>query len=314
MMARAVVAALFIGLWLAVAFIVEAVERPVSAKGETSFFINGVSCNLYFNTKFGSMPYRVNCENSIVFGPSPHISVRSSFSNLMHCCNCNRQLAAVPLQTRSNHNSLCAAIIWECEIVWKIASINGKPRVDTSHSMFCWGIAAILPNRKEYPLNDFLCLLFSSPKMLDPFAKNERPLGHNEGFSAERNLVSGSVGCAFGDGDRSLHIAGLIRPDFFHRLDGLFEAVSLPAKYDQLKNQNYGRRYADENRDPIIPTLFAFVASVLVGFLLVLFGGERFDNKRRVQGAALIGFGLLLALLGVGLWLYGFLRDAPDVF
>jgi hypothetical protein len=106
----------------------------------------------------------------------------------------------------------------------------------------------------------------------------------------------------------------LIRSNFCHRFDGLFKTASLATKYDQLKKQNYGRRYSDENRDPIIPTLLVFVASVLLGFLLVLFGSERLDNERRVQSAALIGFGLLLTLLGVGLCLYAFLRDAPDVF
>jgi hypothetical protein len=122
------------------------------------------------------------------------------------------------------------------------------------------------------------------------------------------------IGCTLRSGDRGLHVAGLIRSNFRHRFDGLFKTASLATKYDQLKKQNYGRRYSDENRDPIIPTLLVFVASVLLGFLLVLFGSERLDNERRVQSAALIGFGLLLTLLGVGLCLYAFLRDAPDVF
>ena len=144
--------------------------------------------------------------------------------------------------------------------------------------------------------------------------KNEWSLCSIECLFRDEGGFQGGIGGFICDRNPSLHIFGLVRPDFLHRFDGLFKAASLPTKYDQLKKQNYGRRYGDENRDPIIPTLFVFVASVLIGFLLILFGSERLDNERRVYGAALICFGLLLALLGIGLCLYAFLRDAPDVF
>jgi len=290
MRARAAWAVLFIGLWLAVAFIVEAVERPVSAKGETAFFISGVSCNLYFNTKFGSMPYRVSCENSIIIGPSPHIGVCSSFSNLMHCYNWNCQSAAVLLQTRSNHNSLCAAVIWECKIVWKIASINGKPRVDTFHSMFCWGVSAILPNRKEYPFDDFLRLFLSSPDMLDPFAKNECPLGHNESFAANFHLVSGRFSGFLGRGDRPSHVERLLMAEPQKSSACDYECAG---RYEETEGviRKVSRQF---DNIPIKIRLLGSLSSLLFNFLFCLLGWRNIYNNRLLIGCSLIICGTLI--------------------
>ncbi len=125
---------------------------------------------------------------------------------------------------------------------------------------------------------------------------------------------SGNIGGFFSNCNEGLHIGGLLLTEFLHRGDGSPQTNSLPAENKKLEKQNKTSRYTDEKRDPIIPTLFVFIASIVGGFFLILIGVERLDNERRFQSAAFIGFGYLLALFVVICWMYAFLRDAPDVF
>jgi hypothetical protein len=75
MRARAALAALFIGLWLAVAVFVEAIERPMHTIEKAALFVYHVTSDLDFKAKLSSMSLRFG-ENIIIVDPSPEHVLR----------------------------------------------------------------------------------------------------------------------------------------------------------------------------------------------------------------------------------------------
>jgi hypothetical protein len=145
--------------------------------------------------------------------------------------------------------------------------------------------------------------------------KNEWSLCSVERLLSNIGGLFGCISCFVGDGDRRLHVAGLICPDFFHRFDRLPKPGGLSAKYESLKQQYQRRDSADSERSSIIPSLIISFSCITLGFLLRLFGCERFDDKWKLQSATLIGGGWLLLFSGIYLFLREILRGMPaDIF
>ncbi len=121
----------------------------------------------------------------------------------------------------------------------------------------------------------------------------------------------GSLGGLICDPNPPLHIFGLFRADFLHRFNGLLKASSLDKKGYGLNDQNQQRHKADYERRSIIPALIVSFPCIILGFLLSLFGLDRFDDKRKLQSAALVGGGWFLIFGGTGLLLREIFKGMP---
>src|ERR1019366_8590338 len=97
-----------------------------------------------------------------------------------------------------------------------------------------------------------------------------------------------------GNGDRSLCILRLTAANLVHLFDCLLEADGLKPKNTSLDKQNQQSSDADYERRSIIPTLIFSFPSIIIGFLLTLLGWSRFDDKRKILSAAIIGSGWFL--------------------
>jgi hypothetical protein len=96
---------------------------------------------------------------------------------------------------------------------------------------------------------------------------------------------------------------------FFCGLDGFPQLIALPAKYEELekgdnaKSASSPKKQLSEPSEPsIVHGLFILAMCIGGGLLLTLFGWQNFYNKRRLLGAALVGFGCLIGLSGLGWW------------
>ncbi|MGA8610633.1 MAG: hypothetical protein WB760_02740, partial [Xanthobacteraceae bacterium] len=93
-----------------------------------------------------------------------------------------------------------------------------------------------------------------------------------------------------------------IRPQLF--ASGIFNNQKSHPERDSLQKENSGRDRSDVvARPPIFRRLTLFFGSVLGGFLLFLYGGQKLYEKRSFFRASLCVCGLLLILGGTLLWL-----------
>ena len=136
-------------------------------------------------------------------------------------------------------------------------------------------------------------------------------LGNINGFLCRSSRFFGRTGGLVRNSNPSIHIFGLIHPDFFHRFDGLLKANGLDKKGYGLNCQNQQCPKANYERRSIIPTLIVPIPCVLFGFLLSFFGCEWSDNKRKFRSPALIWIGWVLFLGGVSLLFDELLRGMP---
>ena len=311
MRARAAWTALF---WLAIAVFVEAIEWPMHAIGKAAFFVDRVTSDLDFKAKLSSVSLRFG-ENIIIVDPSPDVSMGFADTYFLQCFDIQIEHSTVYCSIRPYHYLGCIVGIRKIKVWWNIAGIDPNPRTNLVYGSFGRCFPTIPPHRMECPFYYKLCYLICGPDRMNSFTINECPFGRNEGFSTERNLISGGVGGALGDGDRRLHIVGLIRPDSFHCFDRLPEPEGLSAKYESLKQQYQRRDSTDSERSSIIPSLIVSFSCIILGFLLALFGCERFDDKWKLQSTALIGGGWFLVFSGIYLFLREILRGMPaDIF
>lgn len=102
----------------------------------------------------------------------------------------------------------------------------------------------------------------------------------------------------------------MLLSDFLHGVDGLFQTVRLPSKDAGLQQQDKQGQSGDGERHAIAKALVGSFFCFTLGFLGIIRGCERLDDKRRFRSAALIFGGGLLYLCGSWLIIRMLLWDA----
>jgi hypothetical protein len=198
-----------IGLWLAIAFFVEAIESPVHAIGKAALFIDRIPGYLDFDAELGSVPLRI-VEDIIIIDPSPKVGVSCAVTYLLKIHGGNIETAPTHCGIGAYHRAPRAISICKIKIRRNVSNIDAEPPIDFIDSSFGWGFPAILPNWMEGPFGYQVRFFDRSPDRMNSFAVNKSPFSCNQGFFAKENLVNGGRGGLFGGGDRARQIHSLI--------------------------------------------------------------------------------------------------------